>query len=43
MFTPTETRASLEAKILRRGQIESKDNYHQIAEGEFVMLTSLGG
>lgn len=41
VFTPNEKNISvLESKILRRGMLESRDNYHQIAEGEFVMLTT---
>ncbi|KRW99001.1 P-loop containing nucleoside triphosphate hydrolase [Pseudocohnilembus persalinus] len=43
LFQPLENQKSLENKIVKRGQLENRDMYHQIAEGEFIMLTSLSG
>jgi len=41
IFTPVEKNILiLDSKILKKGMLENRDNYHQIAEGEFVMLTT---
>eukprot|EP01017_Pseudomicrothorax_dubius_P010067 TRINITY_DN1354_c0_g1_i1.p1 TRINITY_DN1354_c0_g1~~TRINITY_DN1354_c0_g1_i1.p1 ORF type:complete len:712 (+),score=165.51 TRINITY_DN1354_c0_g1_i1:147-2282(+) len=40
LFTPTETTNMLEEKLLKIWQVECREQFHQIAEGEFVLLLS---
>ncbi|KAL4464082.1 hypothetical protein ABPG74_006019 [Tetrahymena malaccensis] len=41
LFKPASTEMNLEQKIAKKGLLEQRENYSLIAEGEFVMLTSL--
>ncbi|EAS07442.2 AAA domain protein (macronuclear) [Tetrahymena thermophila SB210] len=41
LFKPASTEINLEQKIAKKGLLEQRENYSLIAEGEFVMLTSL--
>ena len=40
MFSPFESEDQLRGKILKRGNNEGRENYSQIGEGEFVLLTT---
>ena len=40
VFTPCENSEQINGKILKKGFCEGREDYHQIAEGEFVLLSS---
>jgi hypothetical protein len=40
VFAPAESEHAVESKIVKRGMLDSRDSYHQISDGEYVMLTS---